>query len=392
MKQVKVCLGRFAPFTLGHLKLATYKDLKGPDKEQQDKLREQPDLKEITKQKTVILAISTPNEKVDTRHPFSDQVMKDEFDLIKKNYKDEIEDILSVKSADICAWGELLKQNGYQASVWLTGSDEFKMYKYMAIKVPEYEEHNRDNRDCKDAYTKSFYVENIERTDDGDFVSSISATKVRQALLDGDKDLFIKMMPKGMEKYFDEFKEKVENAPEPVKKTTKKKIKEGMMTLKEYIIQESLKDKIKSLINKFKKEKVPEKVYKEEDLLEYKDKEITLEDGDEIFDIYINTLPYKSDRTSKFEKNAFKQGLLDYAWCNYSKDVDNKFRFNKFGDDYANEGYSRANHESGYDWNEVGVGMTFVEPFFWGWKCAQKLNLKYNSKNRVKLPLNKFTK
>ena len=41
-----------------------------------------------------------------------------------------------------------------------------------------------------------------------------------------------------------------------------------MKHIKEYIIQESLKDKIKAWINKFKKEKVPEKVYKEEDLLE----------------------------------------------------------------------------------------------------------------------------
>ena len=38
LQEVKVCLGRFQPFTLGHLKMATYKDLKGPDKEQQDKL------------------------------------------------------------------------------------------------------------------------------------------------------------------------------------------------------------------------------------------------------------------------------------------------------------------------------------------------------------------
>ena len=34
MKQVKVCLGRFQPFTLGHLKMATYRNLQGPDVEQ----------------------------------------------------------------------------------------------------------------------------------------------------------------------------------------------------------------------------------------------------------------------------------------------------------------------------------------------------------------------
>ena len=151
-------------------------------------------------------------------------------------------------------------------------------------------------------------------------------------------------------------------------------------------------EKIRSFINKFKKEKLPEKIYSIEDLEKYKDQTITLEDADEIFDIYINTLNYKSDRTSEFEKNAFKQGLFDYAWCNYSREVDNKFRFNEFGDYFTDIGYSRANNESGYDWNEVGVGMTFMEPFLWGWDCAKKLNLKYNSRNNVKFPLNKFAK
>ena len=240
LQEIKVCLGRFQPFTLGHLKMATYKDLKGPDKEQQDKLREQPNLEDISKQKTIILAVSTPDDKVDTRHPFNDDLMKKEFDIIKKNYKDDIEDVLYVKSADICAWGALLKEHGYKASVWLTGSDEFSFYKGMAIKVPEYEEKNL--KDCAGAYASSFYVEEIERTEDKDFVSSISGTKVRQSLLDGDKELFSKMMPKGVDKYFDEFKEKVENAPEPKRKESKSgkksnKVKEGLISLKNYILE-----------------------------------------------------------------------------------------------------------------------------------------------------------
>lgn len=249
-KQVKICLGRFMPFHLGHLKMATYKDLKGPDSEQKDSLREQPNLKEIANQKTIILSILTTKDKVDTRHPFDADLMKDELELLKKNYSSEIEDILYVKSADICAWGEMLKQKGYQASVWLTGSDEFAMYKGMAIKVPEYEEKNRDNRDFKGACTKSFYVEEIERTDDGDFISSISGTKVRQALLNNDKELFTKMMPKGADKYFDKFKEAVENAPEPKKRTTKKKVKEGMRSLKDYIFEKNIKiNNMKSIVN-----------------------------------------------------------------------------------------------------------------------------------------------
>ena len=252
LKEVRICLGRFMPFHLGHLKMATYKDLKGPDKDQQDKLREQPNLEDISKQKTIILAVSTPDDKVDTRHPFNDDLMKKEFDIIKKNYKDDIEDVLYVKSADICAWGALLKEAGYKASVWLTGSDEFSFYKGMAIKVPEYEEKNLKN--CAGAYTPSFYVEEIERTENKDFVSSISGTKVRQSLLNGDKELFSKMMPKGMEQYFDEFKEKVENAPEPKKKESKSdkklnKVKEGMRSLRTYILESKQNENQKELNN-----------------------------------------------------------------------------------------------------------------------------------------------
>ena len=44
-----------------------------------------------------------------------------------------------------------------------------------------------------------------------------------------------------------------------------------MKNIKEYIDEEGFKDKIKSLWKKVKKEKVPEKVGTEDDLLEYKD-------------------------------------------------------------------------------------------------------------------------
>lgn len=237
LQQVKVCVGRFQPFTKGHLKMATFSDLKGPDKEQADKLREQPNLKEISKLKTVILSIYVDKVKVDTRHPFDAELMKDEMELIKKNYK-EVEDVLYVASADICAWGEMLKEKGYQAAVWLTGSDEAPRYAPMAIKVPDYEISNRDNRDVKDAFTKSFYVESIERTDEGDdFIATISGTKVRQALKDEDKEYFKKAMPDGVDRLFDKFREAVINAPEPAKKTTKRKVKEGMRSLRDMVFE-----------------------------------------------------------------------------------------------------------------------------------------------------------
>ena len=210
MEQVKVILGRFQPMTLGHLKITTYKDFKGPDAEQRKNLREQPDLNKIKNQRTVILVVSTPENKIDARHPFNDALRAKEFDIIKRNYSKDIADILYVTSADICAWGELIKSHGYQASVWITGSDEFPKYKGMVAKVPQYEISNRGNYDCKDAYTRSFYLESVQRSDaSDDFISTISATKVRQALINNDKAGFKKMMPRGTDKLFNEFRDAV---------------------------------------------------------------------------------------------------------------------------------------------------------------------------------------
>lgn len=220
MKQVRVVLGRFQPFTLGHLKLATY-----------DKCEH----KDCNDLKTVIFVVSTPKEKVDTRHPFSDDVMKKEFDLIKKNYKDKIEDIIYIKSADIVKWGAELVKRDMQAKVWITGTDELAFYQKMAANVDSYQERYPE---CKGAYADDFYVQEVKRNDTSDdFVSTISGTKVRQALKDDDKQLFAKMMPKGAEQYFDEFKNAVLNAPEPKKKTSKRKVKEGMMSLRNYIFE-----------------------------------------------------------------------------------------------------------------------------------------------------------
>lgn len=395
-------IGRFQPFTQGHLNMVNEGEapcivyrINSSNKTIE---RKKKGIKIGSKSWTdesvnkVIAYIDNPTgdlteqEKELLKRPFTNELIDKELEAVKKANKNIIDVIPVVNMFEAVAQFNkfiLDHQDEYEPQYWMCGDDREEEY---ATIINKYDRLAIERGGIE--YDNVLKGKLVTNTGKGR-TEGVSGTAVRKAILNKDKAAFEKIMPKGAGIMFDEFV----NAFDDFKEQLQNIIKEHkMMTLKEFIIQESLKDKIKSLINKFKKEKVPEKIYKEEDLLEYKDKEITLEDGDEIFNIYINTLPYKSNRTTEFEKNAFKQGLFDYAWCNYSKDVDDKFKFNEFGDDYADEGYSRANYESGYDWNEVGVGMTFLEPFFWGWKCAKELNLKYNAKNRVKLPLNKFTK
>lgn len=176
MRNVRIILGRFQPFTKGHLSMIQHKT--GNDI--------------IDNQKVVIFVISTPKNKVDKKHPFDDELMSEEFDIVKSSYKDIIEDIIYVKSADIVKLGEELVKRDLKASVWITGEDHLMQYDYMARKIDEYQSRFPE---CKGAFDKDFHVVCMSRSDMNNEVSLISATKVRQCLLNDDENAFYKMMP-----------------------------------------------------------------------------------------------------------------------------------------------------------------------------------------------------
>ena len=164
-----------------------------------------------------------------------------------------------------------------------------------------------------------------------------------------------------------------------------------MKSLNNYIIQESLKDKIKSLWKKIKKEKIPEKVWTEDDLLEYKDKEVTVEDAIEIGKIFMKVNNHRT-RNSDFNIRSFAYGLLCWGWQEYNKEHISKSSYDSFGDNFASGGYLRANKANGYDYNEIGVGLDFLEPFHWGWSCAKKLKVKFASTDRPEVDLKRDSK
>jgi hypothetical protein len=161
-------------------------------------------------------------------------------------------------------------------------------------------------------------------------------------------------------------------------------VNERISSIDDYIIEEGIKDKIKSLWKKIKKEKVPEKVWTEDDLLEYKDKEVTVEDAIEIGKIFMKVNNHRT-RNSDFNVRSFAYGLLCWGWQEYNKKhISN---YDSFGDSFADGGYLRANKANGYDYNEIGVGMDFLEPFHWGWRCAEKLKVKFASTDRPEVDL-----
>lgn len=159
MKKVNIMIGRFQPMTKGHLKCVD---------EAWDKLG----------LPTVFAMINTPDEKVDEKHPFPSSILTPLYDdMFAKNKK--VIKIILVRSANIVEIGEKLYNEGYEIASWTCGTDRVESYQKMADKYKE-----------KAHLADDFQMLEIKRGDE-----DISATKVRQALLNDDKETYKKLVP-----------------------------------------------------------------------------------------------------------------------------------------------------------------------------------------------------
>lgn len=154
MKHVNIVVGRFQPFTLGHLKCCTRVYLRNNIP-------------------TVLCIIDTT--KTDDRHPFLTKMMWSAFKNLVNRY-DEIEDILLVKNADITKIKEALEARDYEIVYWTCGTDRIKPYKKMCEK-----------------YAPEVTVIEIPRDD-----NDISATQVRKAIKNNDEQTFKQLTPQPM--------------------------------------------------------------------------------------------------------------------------------------------------------------------------------------------------
>lgn len=190
MKDCNFALGRFQPFTKGHLQML--KD--GYDKNGLP---------------AVILMIS--NKKFDAKHPFSDELIRKELEEVKKHY-DFIADVLPASSASMIAIGETLYEKGYVGHLWLCGDDREAQFKRQADN-PKYREQGHFPDDLT-TYTGTGRTEGV------------SGTAVRETIKNDDLAKFKTLMPKGAEKYWDEFKEAMSQIKES---------KDDLISLDEYV-------------------------------------------------------------------------------------------------------------------------------------------------------------
>ena len=175
---VNMFVGRFQPFTLGHQKV----------------------IETIHKQNgypVVIFLIKAKKKKAEDafKRPYDEATQLGMLNRLKG--KLPIEDVKVLPTAAIDKMFNELRPN-YEPVLWGTGTDRMKVYGYQ-VNNDKY----RDALGVRD----DFSLFEIPRTG-----KNISATQVRNAMLDGDEKLFKKLTPKGLHNMYDELKQKLQDS------------------------------------------------------------------------------------------------------------------------------------------------------------------------------------
>lgn len=177
-KPVNMFVGRFQPFTLGHAKVieTIYKQNGYP---------------------VVIFLIKSKTKKAEDafKRPYDEETQLSMLQKLKASYP--IEDVIILPTAAIDKMFNELRPK-YEPVLWGTGTDRMKVYSYQ-VDRQEY----RDDLGVRD----DFGLFEIPRTG-----KNISATQVRNAMLDGDERLFKKLTPRGIHGMYGELKMKLEDS------------------------------------------------------------------------------------------------------------------------------------------------------------------------------------
>lgn len=164
--ECNIMLGRFQPFTLGHLKC----------------------LKEIKNQTGRPTMLFVSPGKGDEKKPFKGELQDEMLKILRDAYPSLILDCIYLNGANIFEITDKCRERGYEPVSWTCGTDRSEAYKTMFSKYSD-----RYEYDKKLNLSPNFEVVTLNRDDD-----NISATRVREALKSGNKTEFEAMMPKAL--------------------------------------------------------------------------------------------------------------------------------------------------------------------------------------------------
>ena len=251
MKKLNITIGRFQPFTQGHLNMVNEGDapcivyrINSSNKTIE---RKKKGIKIASKSWTdesvnkVIAYIDNPTgdlteqEKELLKRPFTNELIDKELEIVKKSNKNIIDVVPVVNVYDALGkYNQFLTEHSdeYEVGDWMCGDDRKDNYEKNIEGLSKYTELEVEFKSGKTL--PNILIGKLKVNTGKGRTEGVSGTDVRKAILNKDKGAFEKIMPKGVgslfndfTKAFDDFKVQLQNI-----------IKEHkMMTLKEYICE-----------------------------------------------------------------------------------------------------------------------------------------------------------
>lgn len=196
---VNMFVGRFQPFTLGHAKV----------------------LETIHKENgypVVVLLVKAKSKKKEDafKRPYDEKTQLDMFKAVQRQYP-FLKEIFVIPTGGIDTMFNAMRPK-YEPVLWGTGSDRMKTYGFQV---------NKDSYREDLGVRSDFGLFEIPRTDD-----NISATQVRNAMLDGDEKIFKSTTPKALHKMYGELKKKLEDS---VGTSESNEVTESLLTFKQFL-------------------------------------------------------------------------------------------------------------------------------------------------------------
>lgn len=215
MKKVNITIGRFQPFTQGHLNMIVEGELPCIVYRINSSKADE-DLKTIKVKNKVVKKDSIKNvinylnnngegnlndiEKEVLKRPFTNELIEKELEIVKKENKKYFVDVIYVTNAyeALADFNSKVASGEYEPNYLMCGDDRVDNYNMLINKYNTYKD--KDGNETDNVLSGKLSVNIGKGRTEG-----VSGTAVRKSIIKNDKSAFSKIMPKGTDKLFDEF-------------------------------------------------------------------------------------------------------------------------------------------------------------------------------------------
>lgn len=254
--KVNITIGRFQPFTQGHLNMIiegeapciVYRINSSKADEDNSKIKVKGKVVKKDEIKHAIEYIDnngvgnlSETEKEILKRPFTNALIEKELEIVKQSNKKYFVDVIYVKNAyeAIADFAYKVSQGLYEPQYLMCGDDRIDTYTKMIESDKPWK--TVDGQECENVLKGKMTVNIGKGRTEG-----VSGTAVRQSIIKGDKSVFAKIMPNGADRMFDDFV----NAFKTFRQTLSDTINEyiNFTTLRDFITESVINTTYKPMI------------------------------------------------------------------------------------------------------------------------------------------------